>query len=174
MADEWQNGKVLQLLEWKKRWTGHLEQGLRGWGDFLWQWMTLTWGMKLGVSFSRSVTQSRPTLCDPMDHSTPGLPVHHQLPEFTQIHVHWVGDAIQPSHPLLSPSPPAFNLSQHQGLFQWVSFSHQVTKVLDLQFQYQSFQWLFRTDLLGLTGLKNQKSHWQVITAFFFFVKEFL
>ena len=62
-------------------------------------------------------------------HSTPGLPVHHQLPEFTQTHVHRVSDAIQPSHPLSSPSPPAFNLSQHQGLFQWVSFSHQVTKV---------------------------------------------
>ena len=68
------------------------------------------------------VTQSCPTLCDPMDCSTPGLPVHHQLPEFTQTHVHWVGDAIQPSHPLSSPSPPAFSLSQHQGLFWWVSF----------------------------------------------------
>ena len=71
-----------------------------------------------------SVAQSRPTLCDPMDCSTPGLPVHHQLPEFTQTHVHWVDDAIQPSHPHLSPSPPAFNLSQHQGLFKWVSSSH--------------------------------------------------
>ena len=78
-----------------------------------------------------SVAQSCPTLCDPMNHSTPGLPVHHQLPEFTQTHVHRVGDAIQPSHPLLSPSPPALNLSQHQGLFQWVSSSHQVAKVLD-------------------------------------------
>ena len=67
-----------------------------------------------------------------MDCSTPGLPVHHQLPEFTQTHVHWVGDAIQPSHPLLSPSPPAFNLSQHQDLFQWVSYSHQVANVLEL------------------------------------------
>ena len=65
-----------------------------------------------------SVTQSCPTLCDPMDCSTPGLPVHHQLPEFTQTHVHWVSDAIQPSHTLSSPSPPTFNLSQHQGLFQ--------------------------------------------------------
>ena len=69
------------------------------------------------VQFS-SVAQSCPTLCDPMDCSTPGLPVHHQLPEFTQTHVHQVGDAIQPSHPLSSPSPSAFNLSQHQGLFQ--------------------------------------------------------
>ena len=70
------------------------------------------------------------TLCDPMNCSTAGLPVHHQLPEFTQTHVHWVGDAIQPSHPLSSPSPPTFSLSQHQGLFQWVSSSHQVAKVL--------------------------------------------
>ena len=68
-----------------------------------------------GVQFS-SVAQSCPTLCDPMNCSTPGLPVHHQLPEFTQTHVHWVGDPIQPSHPLSSPPPPAFNLSQHQGL----------------------------------------------------------
>ena len=66
-----------------------------------------------------SVAQSCLSLCDPMDCSTSGLPVHHKLPEFTQTHVHWVGDAIQPSHPLSSPSPPAFNLSQHQGLFQW-------------------------------------------------------
>ena len=73
------------------------------------------------VQFS-SVAQSCPTLCDPMDCSTPGLPLYHQLPEFTQTHVHWVGDPIQPSHPLSSPSPSAFNLSQHQGLFQWVSF----------------------------------------------------
>ena len=77
-----------------------------------------------------SVAQSHPTLCDPMDCSTPGLPIYHQLPEFTQIHVHQVGDVIQPSHPLLSPSPPALNLSQHQGLFQWVSSLHQVAKVL--------------------------------------------
>ena len=78
----------------------------------------------------RSVAQSCPTLCDPMNRSTPGLPVHHQLPEFTQAHVHWVGDAIQPSHPLSSPSPPAFSSSQHQGLFQWVSSLHQVAKGL--------------------------------------------
>ena len=80
--------------------------------------------------------------------STPGFPVHHQLPELTQTHVHWVGDAIQSSHPLSSPSPPAFNLSQHQGLFQWVSSSHEVAKVLEFQLQYQSFQWTFRTDFL--------------------------
>ena len=85
------------------------------------------------VQFS-SVTQSCPTLCDPMNRSTPGLPVHHQLPEFTQIHVHWVSDAIQPSHPLLSPSPPAPNPPQHQSLFQWVNSSHEVAKVLEFQF----------------------------------------
>ena len=84
------------------------------------------------IQFS-SVTQSCPTLCDPMDRSTPGLPVHHQLPQFTQIHVHWVGDAIQPSHPLSSPSPPVFSLSQHQGPFKWVSASHQVAYVLEFQ-----------------------------------------
>ena len=93
------------------------------------------------VQFS-SVAQSCLSLCDSMDCSTPGLPVHHQLPEFTQTHIHWVGDAIQPSHPLLSPSPPTFNLSQHQGLFQWVSSSHQVAKVLKFQLQHQSFQWI--------------------------------
>ena len=81
------------------------------------------------VQFS-SVTQSCPTLCDPMNRSTPGLPVHHQLPEFTQTHVHRVSDAIQPSHPLLSPSPPAPNPSQHQSLFQWVNSSHEVAKIL--------------------------------------------
>ena len=84
------------------------------------------------VQFS-SVAQSSPTLCDPMNHSMPGLPVHHQLLEFTQTHVHRGGDAIQPSHPLLSPSPPAPNPSQHQGLFQWVNSSYEVAKVLELQ-----------------------------------------
>ena len=87
-----------------------------------------------------SISKSCLTLCDPMDHGTPGLPVHHQLPEFTQTHVHRVGDVIQPSHPLLFPSPPAFNLSQHQGLFQGVSSSYQVAKVLEFQLQHQSFQ----------------------------------
>ena len=90
-----------------------------------------------------SVTQLCPTLCDPMEHSMPGLPVHHQLPEFTQTQVHHVNDAIQPSHPLSSPSPPALNLSQHQGLFKWVSSSHQVAKGLEFQLQHQFFQWIF-------------------------------
>ena len=107
----------------------------------------------ISVQFS-SVIQWCMTLCNPMDCSMPGLPVHHQLPELTQTHVHQVGDAIQPSHPLSSSSPPAFNLSQHQGLFQWVGFSHQVAKVLELQLQHLSFQWIFRTDFLsdGLVG----------------------
>ena len=87
-----------------------------------------------------SVTQQCPTLWNPMDCSTPGFPVHHQLSELSSTHVHQVGDAIQPSHPLLSPYPPAFNLSQHQGLFKRVSSSHQVAKVLEFQLQDQSFQ----------------------------------
>ena len=100
-----------------------------------------------------SVTQSCPTLCDPMDCSTSGLSVHHQLPEFTQTHVHWVGDAFQPSHPLSSPSSPTFNLSQHQGLFKGVSSSHQVAKGLEFQLQHQSFQWTFRTDFFMMDWL---------------------
>ena len=103
------------------------------------------------VQFGRSVMSDslRP---HERQHTRP--PVYHQLPEFTQTHVHRVGDAIQPSHPLSSPSPPALNLSQHQGLFQWVSSSHQVAKVLEFQLQHQSFQWVPRTDLLqdGLVG----------------------
>ena len=101
-----------------------------------------------------SVAQSCSTLCDPINRSTPGLPVHHQLPESTQTHVYWVSDAIQPSHPLSSPFPPAPNPSQHQGLFQWVSYLHQMAKILEFQLQHQSFQWTPRTDLLrdGLVG----------------------
>ena len=90
--------------------------------------------LPLSVQFS-SVAQSYLTLCNPMDCIMPGFPVHHQLPELAQTHIHWVGDAIQPSHPLSSPSPPTFNLSQHQSLFQWVSSSPQVAKVLEFQLQ---------------------------------------
>ena len=93
-----------------------------------------------------SVTQLCLTLCDPMDCNLPSFPVHHQRPELAQTHVHSIGDAIQPSHPLSSPSSPTFHLSQHQGLFQRVSSSHQVARVLELQ--HQSFQWIFRTDFL--------------------------
>ena len=95
---------------------------------------------KWNQSVISSVAQSCLILCDPMNHSMPGLPVHHQLPEFTQIHVHWVSDAIQPSHPLSSPSPPALNPSQHQSLFQWVNSSHEVAKVLEFQLQHHSLQ----------------------------------
>ena len=108
-------------------------------------------------SVINSVAKSHPTLCDPMDCSMPGFPVHHQIPELTQTYVCQVGDAIQPSHPLSSPSLPTFSLSQHQGLFQWVSSSHQVAKILEFQLQHQSFQWIIQdwfpvrlTDLISL------------------------
>ena len=112
-------------------------------------------GWILKVQFS-SVAQSCPTLCDPMNCSTPGLPVHHQLPEFTQTHIHQVSDAIQPSHPLSSPSPPAPNPSQHQGLFQWVNSSHKVAKYWSFSFSIIPSKEIpvWRTDLLqnGLAG----------------------
>ena len=98
----------------------------------------LTW-----AQFS-SVAQLCLTLCDSMDCNTPVFPVLHQLLEFDQIHVHWIHDIVQPSHPMPSSFPPAFNLSQHQSLFQWVSSSHHVAEVLELQLQHQSFQWIFR------------------------------
>ena len=94
-----------------------------------------------------SVAQLCLTFWDPMNSSMPGLPVHHQLLEFTQTHVHWVSDTIQPSHLLSSPSPPAPDPSQHQSLLQWVNSSHQVAKVLEFQLQHQSFQRTPRTDL---------------------------
>ena len=103
---------------------------------------------KNGKRLCCSVAESCLTLCESMDCSTPGFPVLHYLLELAQTHVHWVDDAIQSSHPLSSPSPPAFNLSQHQGLFQWVGSLHQVAKVLKLQLQHQSFQWIFRVGFL--------------------------
>ena len=105
-------------------------------------------GYCLYLLCSVQFTHSCPTLCHPMDCSMPGLPVHDQLPEFIQTHVHWLGDAIQPSHPLLSPSSSTFSLSQHQGLFSWLNSLHQVAKILEFQIQHQSFQWTPRTDLL--------------------------
>ena len=105
-------------------------------------------GSNFGKSQFSSVAQSCPILCDPINHSMPGLPVHHQLPEFIQTHVHRVDDAIKPSHPLSPPSSPVPNPSQHQGLFQWVNSSHEVAKVLEFQPHHQSFQWTPRTDLL--------------------------
>ena len=124
-------------------------------------WVTLL-RLNLGVFESFSLF-SRSVMSDPLrPHGLqqPGFPVHHQLPEPTQTHVHRVGDAIQPSHSLLSPSPPAFNLSQRQGLFQWVSSSHQVARVLEFQLQLQSFQWIFglfsfRIDWLDLLAVQG-------------------
>ena len=107
-----------------------------------------------------SVPRSYLTLCNPMDCSTLGFPVLHHLLDLAQTHVHWVGDAIQPSHPLCSSSLPAFNLCQHQGLFKWVSSSHQVSKVLEFQLQHQSFQWIlgpisFRMEWLDLLAVQG-------------------
>ena len=102
------------------------------------------WWFKECTREFNSVAQSSPTLCNPM----PGLPVHHPLLELAQTHVYWVGNAIQPSHPLWSASPSAFTLFQHHSLFQWVGSLHQVAKVWELQLQHQSFQWIFRTDFL--------------------------
>ena len=115
-----------------------------------------------------SVPQLCPTLSDPMNCNTPDFTALHQLLEVAQTHAHWVGDTSKPSHPLSTTSPLAFNLSQHQGLFQWVSSSHQVAKVLEFQLQHQSFQWIFRTisfridwlDLLAVQGtLKSLLQH---------------
>ena len=137
----------------------------------------------LFVQFS-SVIQSCPILCDPMDRSTPGIPVCHQLPEFTQTHVHWVGNAIQSSHPLSSPSPPAFNLSQYQGLFKWVSSLHQVTEELGFSFNISpsnehaglisfSMDWL---DLIAVQRtlkslLQHHSSKASILRCFIFIVQ---
>ena len=112
------------------------------------------------VQSVRSVTQSCLTLCDSMNHSTPGLSVHHQLPKFIQTHVHQVGDAIKPSHPLSSPSTPAPNPSQHRSLFQRVKSSHEMAKILEFQLQHHSFQWTpglisFRMDWLDLLAAQG-------------------
>ena len=120
-----------------------------------------------------SVTKSCPTLCDPMDCSTLSFLVLHYLPEFAQTHACWVCDAIQRSHPLLHPSPPALNLSQHWGLFQWVSSSHQVAKVLELQLWHQSFQWIFklisfRMDWFGLLAVQASLRRLSGLSQLFF------
>ena len=119
-----------RILEWISMPSSRESFWPRDWTHVSWVSCIGRW--VLSVQFS-SVAQSCPTLCDPMNCSTPGLPVHHQLPEFTQTHVHRVSDAIQPSHPRSSPSPPALNPSQHQSLFQWVNSSHEVAKVLEFQ-----------------------------------------
>ena len=113
-------------------------------------WIVLKWLLFSHLAVSNSLW--------PMDWSTPGFSVLHHLPELAQSHVHWVGDGFQPSHPLSSPPPPAFSLSQQQGLFQWVSSLHQVAKILELQLQHQSFQWIFRVDFLydGLISVQSK------------------
>ena len=137
-----------------------------------------------GVSYSScccacsSVAKSCQTLCNPMNCSMPGFPVLHYLLEFAQTHVHCVSNAIQPSHALLAPSPPALNLSQHQDLFQWVGSAHQVAKVLEFQFHHQSFQWIFRVDFLAVQGaLKSLIQHYNskasVLQCLAFFIFQF-
>ena len=143
---------------WKKRKKERKEQKHKKFEEF-----NITMQVFNITQFS-SVTQSCLTICDPVNHSTPGLPVHYQLPESTQTHVHWVSDANQLSYPLSSPFPPALNLSQHQSLFKWVGFLHQVAKVLEFQRQHQSFQWTSRADLLydGLVGVGSREELSQV------------
>ena len=145
------SNESILLIRWPKYWIFSFSispsNKYSGLVSFRMDWLDHLEVQFSSVQFS-SVAQSCPTLCDPMNHSRPGLPVHHQLLESTQTHVQWVSDAIQPSHPLSSPSPPASNPSQHQGLFQWVNSSHDVAKVLEFQLQCQSFQWTPRTDLL--------------------------
>ena len=131
------------------RWTQEVPRCLK---IYVQPWLTLFFGapksLQMVIQFSSVQLLSCVQLfVTAMNYSTSGFPVHHQLPEFTQTHVHRVGDAIQPSHPMSSPSPPAPNPSQHQGLLQWVNSSHEVTKVLEFQLQHQSFQWTPRTDL---------------------------
>ena len=144
-------GKELDIQIHEDEWTSNhyfANKGLSSQGYGFSSGHVWTWELDVKVElnqFSQSVVSD---FCNPMNRSTPDLPVHHQLPEFTQTHVHRVGDAIQPSNPLSSPSPPAPNPSQHQGLFQWVSSSHQVAKGPGFQLQHQSFQRTPRTDLL--------------------------
>ena len=138
---------IIYPQSWKERWT--LSSFERNSMKCLGWTLSLKVNRQLrinsSVQFSRSV-MSNSLWPHELQHARP--PVHHQLLEFTQTHVHWVGDAIQPSYPLLSPSPFAFNLSQHQGLFKWVSSLHQVAKVVEFQLQDQSFKWTLRTNLL--------------------------
>ena len=163
--------------------TTHISSGkTKVKGDFI---RAKNFEKQLIVQFS-SATQSCPTLWDPMDSNMPGLPVHHQLPEFNQTHDHWVGDAIQPSYLLSSTSPPALNLSQHQGLFQWVSSSHQVAKVLEFQLQHQpsseysgliSF-WMDWWGLLAVEGtlkslLQHHSSKASILQRSAFFIVQF-
>ena len=136
-------------------------QSQNDWETELNLWLVILSIFSYTFSFQfSSVTQSRLTLCDPMDCSMSPIPVYHQLPKLAQIHVHWVGDAIQKSHPMPSPSSPAFNLSQHQGLFQWVGSLHRVAKVLRLQLSIRlsnEYSGLasFRIDWLDLLAVQR-------------------
>ena len=116
------------------------------WGSHAFSFLYSKFPLNIPQVLSSVQSLSHVWLCNPRDSSMSGLPVHYQLPGFTQTQVHWVSDAIQTSRPLASPSPPAFNLSQHQGLSKWVSSSHQMAKVLEFQLWHQPFQWIFRTD----------------------------
>ena len=142
----WALFQVLRFtLHWKASWTEGITACGKSYSCFA---LSHPFLAVLSSAHFSSVAQSCLTLCNPMDHSTPGFPVRHQHLELAQTHVHWVSDAIQPSHSLLPPSLPALNLSQHQGLFQWVGSSYQVAKALELQLNPQSFQWIFRTEFL--------------------------
>ena len=151
-SDRWMENRsgIYTILNHKQEWNTSIRSNMDGPRDDHIKWSKrktyIIW-YHLSVQFS-SVTQSCPTICELMNWSTPGLPVHHQLLGSTPTHAYWVSDAIQLSHPLPSPSPPALNLSQHQGLFKWVSSLHEVAKVLEFQLQHQSFQWTPRIDLL--------------------------
>ena len=164
-----------QSVTWLLCWSYPLDVSLFSFYSFclsnsaflawLWQWFfPYSWNLAFSIFFHilkvNSVAQSFPTLCDLVNCSTPGFPVHHQLPELTQTHVHRVGDAIQPSHPLLSPSPLTFNLSQHQGLLQWVSSLHQVAKYWSFIFNISPFNEYselisFRMDWLDLLAVQR-------------------
>ena len=146
-----------RLMLFLQYFQGYLKMFINSICNFMVLWNTVIFFSS--VQFS-SVTQSCLTLCNPMNCSTLGFPVHHQLPEFTQTHVHWAGDAIYPSHPLSSPSPPAFNLSLHQGLFKWVSSSHKVARYWSFSFNIspsKEHQGLisFRMDWLDLLAVQG-------------------
>ena len=148
--------KQVESLEKRKvTWKTHIKKVFPPWGNFRRQ--------PLIPCCCCSVTKLCPILCDPMDCSTPGSSVLHFLPEFAQTHVHWVGDAIQPSHPLPPPSS-VLHLSQHQVLSQWAGSSHQVNKVLEFQLQKQTFQWILRVEYF--LNIKQPSFHTPVCSCY--------